>query len=38
MPLGPGLVLHFTYGRSHSRFTTAGEREDTAAANAARRS
>jgi basic amino acid/polyamine antiporter, APA family len=32
-----GVILYFAYGRSHSRFTTPGGREDAAAANAARR-
>jgi APA family basic amino acid/polyamine antiporter len=32
-----GVVLYYAYGRRHSRFTVAGDREDTAAANAARR-
>jgi APA family basic amino acid/polyamine antiporter len=32
-----GMALYFAYGRSHSRFTTPGDREDAAAANAARR-
>jgi APA family basic amino acid/polyamine antiporter len=32
-----GVALYFAYGRSHSRFTTPGGREDAAAANAARR-
>jgi APA family basic amino acid/polyamine antiporter len=32
-----GVVLYFTYGRRHSRFSTPGGREDAAAANAARR-
>jgi APA family basic amino acid/polyamine antiporter len=32
-----GVVLYFTYGRRHSRFNTPGDREDAAAANAARR-
>jgi len=33
-----GIAVYFGYGRSHSRFTTPGGREDAAAANAARRS
>jgi APA family basic amino acid/polyamine antiporter len=32
-----GIALYFVYGRRHSRFTTPGDREDAAAANAARR-
>jgi basic amino acid/polyamine antiporter, APA family len=32
-----GIVLYFFYGRRRSRFTTPGDREDAAAANAARR-
>jgi APA family basic amino acid/polyamine antiporter len=32
-----GVVLYFAYGRRHSRFNTPGDREDAAAANAARR-
>jgi APA family basic amino acid/polyamine antiporter len=32
-----GVVLYFVYGRRHSRFNTPGDREDAAAANAARR-
>jgi APA family basic amino acid/polyamine antiporter len=32
-----GIVLYFGYGRGHSRFTTPGDREDAAAANAERR-
>jgi basic amino acid/polyamine antiporter, APA family len=32
-----GFGLYFVYGRRHSRFTTPGDREDAAAANAARR-
>jgi APA family basic amino acid/polyamine antiporter len=32
-----GIVVYVAYGRSHSRFTTPGGREDAAAANAARR-
>jgi APA family basic amino acid/polyamine antiporter len=32
-----GVVIYFLYGRRHSRFTTPGDREDAAAANAARR-
>jgi APA family basic amino acid/polyamine antiporter len=32
-----GFGLYFVYGRGHSRFTTPGDREDSAAANAARR-
>ncbi|GAA3178284.1 amino acid permease [Blastococcus jejuensis] len=32
-----GVVLYFSYGRRRSRFTTPGDREDAAAANAARR-
>jgi APA family basic amino acid/polyamine antiporter len=32
-----GVVLYFSYGRRHSRFTIEGDREDAAAANAARR-
>jgi APA family basic amino acid/polyamine antiporter len=32
-----GIVVYLVYGRSHSRFTTPGGREDAAAANAARR-
>jgi APA family basic amino acid/polyamine antiporter len=32
-----GVVLYFLYGRRRSRFNTPGDREDTAAANAARR-
>jgi APA family basic amino acid/polyamine antiporter len=33
-----GVAVYFAYGRSHSRFNTPGDREDAAAANAARRS
>jgi basic amino acid/polyamine antiporter, APA family len=32
-----GVVIYFVYGRRHSRFNTPGDREDAAAANAARR-
>jgi basic amino acid/polyamine antiporter, APA family len=32
-----GIGLYFVYGRSHSRFNTPGDREDAAAANAARK-
>jgi len=32
-----GVALYFAYGRRRSRFTTPGDREDAAAANAARR-
>ena len=32
-----GVGIYFVYGRRHSRFNTPGDREDTAAANAARR-
>jgi APA family basic amino acid/polyamine antiporter len=32
-----GIALYFVYGRRRSRFTTPGDREDAAAANAARR-
>jgi basic amino acid/polyamine antiporter, APA family len=32
-----GIALYFVYGRRHSRFATPGDREDAAAANAARR-
>jgi len=32
-----GIVLYLSYGRRRSRFTTPGDREDAAAANAARR-
>jgi APA family basic amino acid/polyamine antiporter len=32
-----GVAIYFVYGRRHSRFTTPGDREDAAAANAARR-
>ncbi len=32
-----GIALYFVYGRGRSRFTTPGDREDAAAANAARR-
>jgi basic amino acid/polyamine antiporter, APA family len=32
-----GIGLYFVYGRSHSRFATPGDREDAAAANAARK-
>lgn len=32
-----GVLFYFTYGRRHSRFATPGDREDAAAANAARR-
>ena len=32
-----GVILYFTYGRRRSRFNTPGDREDAAAANAARR-
>jgi basic amino acid/polyamine antiporter, APA family len=32
-----GFVLYFAYGRRRSRFNTPGDREDSAAANAARR-
>jgi APA family basic amino acid/polyamine antiporter len=32
-----GIGVYFGYGRSHSRFTTPGDREDAAAANAARK-
>jgi basic amino acid/polyamine antiporter, APA family len=32
-----GIGVYFGYGRSHSRFSTPGEREDAAAANAARK-
>jgi APA family basic amino acid/polyamine antiporter len=32
-----GVVVYFTYGRRHSRFSTPGDREDAAAANAARK-
>jgi APA family basic amino acid/polyamine antiporter len=32
-----GFVLYFSYGRRRSRFNTPGDREDAAAANAARR-
>jgi APA family basic amino acid/polyamine antiporter len=32
-----GVVFYFVYGRRHSRFNTPGDREDAAAANAARR-
>ncbi|MCW2741117.1 MAG: putative amino acid permease [Blastococcus sp.] len=32
-----GVVLYFAYGRRHSRFNTPGDREDAAAANAARK-
>jgi APA family basic amino acid/polyamine antiporter len=32
-----GIVVYFAYGHRKSRFTTAGDREDAAAANAARR-
>ena len=32
-----GVIIYFAYGRGHSRFNTPGDREDAAAANAARR-
>jgi APA family basic amino acid/polyamine antiporter len=32
-----GFAIYFAYGRSRSRFTTPGDREDAAAANAARK-
>jgi APA family basic amino acid/polyamine antiporter len=32
-----GLVVYLAYGRRKSRFSTPGDREDAAAANAARR-
>ena len=32
-----GFVIYFAYGRRRSRFNTPGDREDAAAANAARR-
>ena len=32
-----GVVIYFVYGRRRSRFTTPGDREDAAAANAARK-
>jgi basic amino acid/polyamine antiporter, APA family len=32
-----GLAIYFLYGRRKSRFNTPGDREDAAAANAARR-
>jgi APA family basic amino acid/polyamine antiporter len=32
-----GIVIYLAYGRRRSRFTTPGDREDSAAANAARR-
>ena len=32
-----GVVIYFSYGRRRSRFSIPGDREDAAAANAARR-
>ena len=32
-----GIALYFAYGRRNSRFSVPGDREDAAAANAARR-